>query len=78
MEVDTSEYPYPLRVMRGTWAVEDDRGGTRISLRHDYELKYGFAGRVLGVLMRPAFARTCRQMLDSYESTLVLRASPAG
>jgi hypothetical protein len=34
-----------------------------------------FAGRVLGALMRPAFARTCRKMLDSYEA--VLRVLPA-
>lgn len=53
MEVDTSHYPYPMRVMRGTWAVEDDPGGTRIHQRYDYELKYGIAGRILGVLMRP-------------------------
>jgi ribosome-associated toxin RatA of RatAB toxin-antitoxin module len=59
-EVDTSDYPYPLREMRGTWAVEDDPGGTRIHLRYDYELKYGIAGRVLGVLMRPLFTRACR------------------
>jgi hypothetical protein len=63
--------------MRGTWAVEDDPGGTRIRLRYEYELKYGVAGRVLGILMRPAFARTCRKTLDDYEAALGHRATPA-
>jgi ribosome-associated toxin RatA of RatAB toxin-antitoxin module len=61
MEVDTSDYPYPLRVMRGTWAVEDGPAGTRIRLRYDYEVKYGLAGRALGVLLRPhSHARAAR------------------
>ena len=77
MEVDTSDYPYPMRQMRGTWAVENDPGGTRIHLRYEFEPKYGLAGRALAVLMRPVFARTCRKMLDSYEQALRLRAQPA-
>jgi ribosome-associated toxin RatA of RatAB toxin-antitoxin module len=59
--------------MRGTWAVEDDGDGTRVRLRYDYQLKYGLLGRAIGVLMRPAVARTSRKMLDSYEGSLGLR-----
>lgn len=77
MQVDTSDYPYPLRMMQGTWAVEDAQAGTRIRLRYDYELKYGLAGRALAVLMRPAFAHTCPKMLDNYEAALGLRAPRA-
>ena len=77
MEVDTSDYPYPMRQMRGTWAVENDPGGTRIHVRYEFEPKYGLAGRALAVLMRPLFARTCRKMLDSYEQALGLRGQPA-
>ena len=77
LEVDTSDYPYPMRQMRGTWAVEDDPGGTRIHLRYEFEPKYGLAGRALAVLMRPVFALTCRKMLDSYEQALGLRSQPA-
>jgi ribosome-associated toxin RatA of RatAB toxin-antitoxin module len=73
MEVDTSDYPYLLKAMRGTWAVEDDGDGTSITLRYDYQLKYGLLGRAIGVLMRPAVARTSRKMLDSYEGSLGLR-----
>jgi ribosome-associated toxin RatA of RatAB toxin-antitoxin module len=77
MEVDTSDYPYPVRQMRGTWAVEDDPGGARIHVRYEFEPKYGLAGRALAVLMRPVFALTCRKTLDSYEQALGLRAQPA-
>jgi ribosome-associated toxin RatA of RatAB toxin-antitoxin module len=76
MEVDTTDYPYPLRRMRGTWAVEDDPGGTRIRLHYEYELKYGRLGRALGVAARPAFARTCQKMLDSYEEALGVSVAP--
>jgi ribosome-associated toxin RatA of RatAB toxin-antitoxin module len=78
MEVDTSDYPYPLLAMRGTWAVEDHQDGARIRLRYDYQPKYRLAGRVLASLMRPVFARACRQMLDSYEAALGLHPTRAG
>jgi hypothetical protein len=63
--------------MRGTWAVEDDPVGTRITVRYDYQPKYGLAGRVLAFLLRPAFVRTCRKMLDSYEAALGSARPPA-
>ena len=67
MEVDTSDYPYPLSQMQGTWEVKDHGGGALIRLRYRYEMKYGLVGAVLAALLRPAFARTCRKILDSYE-----------
>jgi ribosome-associated toxin RatA of RatAB toxin-antitoxin module len=78
MEVDTSDYPYPLRVMRGTWAVEDEGRGARIRLRYEFEPRYGVIGRGLAVLMRPAFSRTCKRMLDGYEAALGLPARRRG
>ena len=67
MEVDTSDYPYPLSKMRGTWEVKERSGGALIHLRYDYEMKHGPVGAVLAALMRPVFARACQKMLDSYE-----------
>jgi hypothetical protein len=67
MEVDTSDYPYPLSQMLGTWEVKDHGSGALIRLRYDYEMQYGLFGAVLAALLRPAFARTCQRMLDSYE-----------
>jgi uncharacterized protein YndB with AHSA1/START domain len=73
MEVDTSDYPYPITVMRGTFSVEDDGPGSRVTLRFDYEFRFGFLGRVLGAAARPMFARTCGRLLDSLEAEAVAR-----
>ena len=75
MDVDTSDYPYPLDIMRGTFDVDDAGGGSIIRLRFDYKVKGGSAGRVLGVLMRPVFARTCKRLLDSLEEAAVTHAT---
>jgi len=75
MEVDTSDYPYPLSVMRGTFDVDDADNGSIIRLRFDYKAKGGPAGLVLGVLLRPVFARTCKRLLDSLEEAAVSRAA---
>ena len=75
MEVDTSDYPYPLSVMRGTFDVDDAGNGSIIRLRFDYKVKGGPAGRVLGLLLRPVFARTCKRLLDSLEQAALSRAA---
>ena len=75
MEVDTSDYPYPLSVMRGTFDVDDAGNGSIIRLRFDYKVKGGPAGRVLGLLLRPVFARTCKGLLDSLEQAALSRAA---
>ena len=49
------------------WEVKDHGGGALIRLRYQYEMKHGLVGAVLAALLRPAFARTCRKILDSYE-----------
>jgi len=75
MDVDTSDYPYPLSIMRGTFDVDDAGKGSIIRLRFDYKVKGGPAGRVLGLLLRPVFARTCKRLLDSLEEAAVSRAT---
>ena len=75
MEVDTSDYPYPIRVMRGTFSVDDDGAGCLAKLRFDYEFKYGILGRVLGVMARPMLSHTCKRLLDSLEAEMLSRSS---
>jgi hypothetical protein len=41
MRVDTSDYPYPLEKMRGTWDFEEAPDGGLISMRVDYWFRYG-------------------------------------
>jgi hypothetical protein len=68
MEVDTSDYPYPMTLMRGTFSVDDEGSGTRVSLQFDYRFKYGLLGRLAGIVARPMLARTCRRLLKSIEA----------
>lgn len=77
MEVDTSDYPHPLSQMKGTWEVREHGDGALIRLRYEYVMKYGPLGAVLATLLRPAFSRTCRRMLDSYERAVLDTPAPA-
>jgi hypothetical protein len=74
MEVDTSDYPYPMTLMRGTFSVDDEFPGSRVTLRFDYQFKGGPLGPVAGVLARPMFARTCKRLLSSIEADSIARA----
>jgi hypothetical protein len=74
MDVDTSDYPYPITLMRGTFSVDDEGSGTRVRLQFDYRFKYGPLGRLAGILARPMFARTCRRLLKRIEAESISRA----
>ena len=39
MEVDTSDYPYPEDLMRGTFSVDDEGRASSVALRFDYQFK---------------------------------------
>jgi hypothetical protein len=71
MEVDTTAYPYPMSLMRGTFSADDAGRGSRVSMRFEYEVKYGVLGRIVGVLIRPVLSRACRRLLDSIEAEAV-------
>jgi hypothetical protein len=75
MKVDTSDYPYPMTLMRGTFSVDDEELGSRVKLRFDYQFKYGALGRLMGALSRPMFGPTCKRLLDSIENEATARAS---
>ena len=71
MEVDTSDYPYPLEKMQGTWGVEETSGGTIITMRYDYRFKYGVLGSLLDrLLARRSFAPVCEKILDNWEQEI--------
>lgn len=78
MEVDTSDYPYPMSVMRGTFSVQDAGEGSRVKLRFDYQFKYGVLGWLAGLLARPIFAFTCRRLLASIEADAISRQQGTG
>lgn len=70
MEVDTSDYPYPLTKMRGTWAVEEQSQGTLIKMQFDYEWKYGRLGALLFYPLQRGFGPICEKLLDNWEEKI--------
>jgi hypothetical protein len=71
MKVDTSDYPYPLEKMRGTWDFEEAPDGGLISMRVDYRFRYGpFRALLILPTLRAAlflFAPVCEVLLDNWE-----------
>lgn len=68
-EVDTSDYPYPLSKMQGTWGIREEGHRSIVYLHFEYEVKYG----ILGKLMLKFFANDrvwrdiCNGILDRWE-----------
>lgn len=76
-EVDTSDYPYPLSRMQGTWGIKKSGNGHKVYMRFDYDVKYGFIGR----LMLKMFAKEkvwtdiCNGILDRWEERALALAA---
>ncbi len=72
-EVDTSDYPFPLREVRGTWGVEPAPGGaSTITMRFDITAKYGAPGRLaMGLALRLMFAALCERLLDRWQARIM-------
>jgi len=68
-EVDTSDYPYPLSKMQGTWGIKDSDNKQRVYLRFDYEVKYGFIGRLMLRMFanEKVWRNICNGILDKWE-----------
>lgn len=74
IEVDTSDYPYPLAVMRGEWYVEPAEGGSVAGMRFEFLPEPGAKGRTFGVLMRLGFGMVVRRILSGWEREARRRA----
>ena len=74
-EVDTAapDYPYPLDSLSGTWAVEPAGGGSVVSMRFDFEPRYGLLGRALAFAIRPEIRYTVRRLFDNWEREIARR-----
>jgi hypothetical protein len=61
VEVDTTDYPYPLAVMRGLWQVDRHSGGSLVTMRFAYQAEPSIAGGLFAMafrlLYRPVLAR---------------------
>ena len=76
-EVDTSDYPFPLREVRGTWGVAPADGGSVITMTFDIVAKYGAPGRlVMGLALRLMFSGLCERLLDKWQARIIAAANP--
>jgi ribosome-associated toxin RatA of RatAB toxin-antitoxin module len=71
--VDTSDYPYPLRYMQGTWEVQPAGKSTQVTMRFDYTLAMPPLLNWLSnrLYLRPAMQRICTELLDNWESAMI-------
>lgn len=69
MTVDTTapDYPYPIKSLNGYWAAEPAPNGTLITMRFEYELKFGIAGKALAKLMSRQSRKIAEDVLDNWQ-----------
>lgn len=70
VEVDTSDYPYPLAQMRGRWTVDPDGEGSRISMHFEFTPSPGVAGGAFAAIMLLAFRPVLRRIMRGWERQL--------
>ena len=78
IEVDTSDYPYPFRSMRGTWGLEESSDDVIVTMRFDYQPT--FDPPLLGWLsnrfvLHRAFMPIAEQLLDNWETEIHRRTT---
>lgn len=74
VEVDTSDYPYPLIAMRGRWAVEPRGDRSAVSMTFEFTPKPGLAGGSFAVVMLVTLRPVLRRIVRGWEHKV---ASPA-
>ncbi len=68
VEVDTSDYPYPLEIMRGMWWVEPvDAHHSRAGMRFEFAARPGLWGRFFVAIMRVAFRPVVGRILRGWQ-----------
>lgn len=77
MQIDTRTYPYPMRSMRGIWAMDEASSGVRVSLTFEYQPRFDLP--LIGPwrdrrTVRPAFAQFSRELMDNWETEIHNRA----
>lgn len=77
-EVDTSDYPYPLKKMQGTWSVGDRDGGTQIEMHYVYEMNYRVLGAMLDPVFKVMFRRACNKILADWEKRIANQSAESG
>ncbi len=77
VDVDTSDYPYPLQAMRGRWAVEPEGDRSRVTMDFELVPRPGVLGGVFVATMLLAFKPVVRRILRGWERELTVAHAAA-
>jgi carbon monoxide dehydrogenase subunit G len=75
VDVDTSEYPYPILLMRGLWQVDPDPGGSRVTMRFAYQAIASLRGGLFAIGVRVLSPLVLNRIFRGWQR--LLNATPA-
>ena len=70
VEVDTSDYPYPLRVMRGLWQVDPHPRGALVTMRFAYQADPTVYGGLFGLVFGSVSPVVLRRIFTGWQNQL--------
>ena len=70
IDVDTSDYPYPLRLMRGLWQVDPYAGGSRVIIRFAYQATPSVRGGLFAIGMRAVSPLILNRIFRGWQRSL--------
>ena len=81
IQVDTSDYPYPFKSMQGTWGVEPEGDGSKVTMKFEFQPEKDppmIGWLIYNVMMRPTFKRIGEKLMDNWETAMLAqKRSPA-
>lgn len=72
VEVDTSDYPYPITVMRGLWQVDPHPQGSTITMRFALQATPTIRGGLFVLFMRLMFGPALARIFNGWEREALL------
>jgi ribosome-associated toxin RatA of RatAB toxin-antitoxin module len=70
VEVDTTDYPYPLESMSGLWQVDPHPDGSKVTMRFAYRARPTALGGLFAIVFRMLFAPVLSRILDGWQARL--------
>jgi len=70
VEVDTTDYPYPLSMMRGLWQVDPHPTGSTVIMRFAYQANPTVIGGLFAVAFRPLFPPVLARIVRGWRARL--------
>ncbi|MEM8969660.1 MAG: SRPBCC family protein [Bacteroidota bacterium] len=77
VHTDKPDYPYPFKLLKGFWAVEEiNESTTKIIMRFDFQYRHRFQNVLLHPLFRAKFSKVAEELLDNWQRELEKQRLP--